>query len=337
MSTRIQTGLRHESIASVSWMVNASPIVGTLIWLVVLAILRPALTDRVWAEAILMFAALVLFPLAMRLVAIDHTLADLRLRRVIDRLQLPSALLLGAALLQDPGLLAAVLALPWLLTLGLTAALGLRRFSRRPSWLSPEACVDLSLVYLVVGGAWAVLDRAGMRPLDFQPVIVLLTAIHFHYAGFLLPLLTGLAVARFGRGMQRLVACGVLAGVPLVAIGITTTQLGFSPLGESLAACWLAAATCLAAGLHLRLAWDFRWPRSARALWGSAGAALLASMGLAAAYGLRAYLPLAWLDIPTMRAWHGTANSLGFALPAVLGWLIATFSSRSLHSADAAP
>ena len=43
-------------------------------------------------------------------------------------------------------------------------------------------------------------------------------------------------------------------------------------------------------------------------------------MLLAALYGLRFYLPVAWLDIPWMRALHGSANALGFALPALLGW-----------------
>jgi len=35
----------------------------------------------------------------------------------------------------------------------------------------------------------------GLRPLEFQEIIVLLTAVHFHYAGFLLPIVTGLLLA----------------------------------------------------------------------------------------------------------------------------------------------
>jgi outer membrane biosynthesis protein TonB len=44
------------------------------------------------------------------------------------------------------------------------------------------------------------------RPLDFDPVIVLLTAVHFHYAGFLLPLCTALAAREVG-GRGAAAAC----------------------------------------------------------------------------------------------------------------------------------
>jgi hypothetical protein len=45
-------------------------------------------------------------------------------------------------------------------------------------------------------------------------------------------------------------------------------------------------------------------------------------MFLAALYGSRQLLPLEWLTIPWMRALHGTVNSLGFALSALLAWKI---------------
>jgi hypothetical protein len=33
-------------------------------------------------------------------------------------------------------------------------------------------------------------------------------------------------------------------------------------------------------------------------------------------------VPLPWLDIPWMRALHGTANALGFTVPALVGWYV---------------
>ena len=67
-----------------------------------------------------------------------------------------------------------------------------------PGW--PEAMLLLAgLVYLAVGGVWTVIARAGLRPLGFPDLIVLLTAVHFHYAGFALPVLAGL-VARASGG-----------------------------------------------------------------------------------------------------------------------------------------
>lgn len=315
--------MRQEHGLATSQLTSSA--VGGLTWLIGVIVLRPTLTDRGWAEAILMLAALCLFPLALRLATADQHTSDGRLARLITWLQLPAALLLGGAFLREPGPAATALALPWLATLSLTALLGLRRLLRHRQWLSARACVDVSLIYVLIGGAWAVLDRAAMRPLDFAPIIVLLTAVHFHYAGFVLPLVAGLAVRPSNPRLQGAVAVGVLSGIPIVAIGITATQLGLSPLFECLAALWLALTASAVGVLHLRLSSDTRWSRSVRVLWGSAGATLLASMGFAALYGSRSLLPpawIAWLDIPTMQAIHGSGNSLGFALPALLGWCL---------------
>jgi len=46
-------------------------------------------------------------------------------------------------------------------------------------------------------------------------------------------------------------------------------------------------------------------------------------MVLAGLYGTRALFPVAGLDIPWMRALHGSANAIGFALAGVLGWVLA--------------
>lgn len=182
----------------------------------------------------------------------------------------------------------------------------------------------------MVGAAWAVSDRLGFRPLDFPTVIVLLTAVHFHYAGFVLPVVTGLAAARTGGPAATLASLGVVAGVPLVAVGITATQLGFGPWIEALAAWTVAAAGALVAWLHLRLATRPRYPPLARVLWTVAAVSLLASMGLAALYGSRFHLSqVRWLDIAWMQALHGAANAFGFALAALLGWwLVARGEAR---------
>jgi hypothetical protein len=46
-------------------------------------------------------------------------------------------------------------------------------------------------------------------------------------------------------------------------------------------------------------------------------------MLLAALYGSRFYLAVDWLDIPWMRALHGTANAVGFGVVGLLGWSMA--------------
>src|SRR5256885_1534113 len=69
-------------------------------------------------------------------------------------------------------------------------------------------------LYWLVGAGWLALARFGLRPLGFSPEIVLATAVHFHFAGVLLPVLVLRSTG------PRLVP-PVLLGVPLVALGIT--------------------------------------------------------------------------------------------------------------------
>jgi hypothetical protein len=195
-------------------------------------------------------------------------------------------------------------------------------------------CIDAGLTYLAVGGAWGVIDRAGWQPLDFEPVIVMLTSIHFHFAGFILPIVTGLTARQIGGRLGKLACIGVVAGMPLVAVGITGAKLGLPPVIETAAALWMSLAGGASASLLLRAAWSHRDSKLIGALWGLAAIALAAGMTLSAMYGLRHLLPMAWLDIPLMRITHGTANAIGFAVPAVLGWTLEVRRAASVQSAS---
>jgi hypothetical protein len=237
--------------------------------------------------------------------------------------QLPAALSLGLAFLLPPGIPAVILATPWIAVTGLLAAVGLLRIRRRTFRPLSDLCIGAALVFASIGSLWASFDRAGFRPLDFDSVIVLLTAVHFHYAGFVLCTMAGLALRRVRGGLASLAGIGVIVGVPCVAAGITSTQLGARPLWECLAAWLLSASGILAAFLYLFLATQRGQPRIARILWAISAISLFASMILAATYGARSFAPIAWLTIPWMRALHGSANALGFALAALLGWTIA--------------
>jgi hypothetical protein len=115
----------------------------------------------------------------------------------------------------------------------------------------------------------------------------------------------------------------VVVAVPLVAIGITVTQLGLSPAIECLAAWGMAIGGLLTASQYLRLACQSRWPIPMRGCWVVVATSLVFSMWLAALYGSRTFVPIPWLDVPGMRALHGTANSVGVGLIGVLGWNIA--------------
>lgn len=303
---------------------------GGAIWLVAIAVLRPNPFQWEWAVWLLLLSALVLVPMALGLTATPEQQGRHPLPwRAAVGLQPPAVLALLAAFALPGGIVAALLAVPWLAVTGLVAWFGLHRLLHRGIRPLEELSIDAGLVFLAVGGIWTVLSRLGARPLGFADVIVFLTAIHFHYAGLALPLLTGLA-GRWMRSLTaRLGAGGAIIGVPLVASGITATQLGFGSLLECAAAWITAIAGSLTACLHLQLAVQRGQPLLVRLLWMVTGLSLVWSMALAAIYGSRAYWNVAWLDIPWMRALHGSANGLGFALAGMLAWSLAKPALKS--------
>lgn len=283
----------------------------------------PSLQHGAWGEALLLFAALVLVPLLLDLLQDPADDAvNVGLLGEARRLQFGASLSLVLAYALPPGFFPALMAFPWAGVLLLLAATGLRRVSRRGPRSLASLCRDAGLIYAAVGAAWLLADRLGWRPLGFDPAIVLLTAVHFHYAGLLLPVLTGWALKVSGPAPRlSLVGAGVIAGVPAVAVGITSTQLRLNPLIEVAATALMALAGFGVAALHVRLATQTRWPPGTRMLWLAAGLSLGAGMALALLYGTRHFFhPFPWLDLPWMRALHGSLNALGFGLCGALGW-----------------
>ena len=131
----------------------------------------------------------------------------------IDRLQFPAALALLVACWIAPGWLAAAAALPWIAITVLMALTGLWRIRHEGVRRELDGlCRDSALVFAVIGGAWTMADRSGYRPLGFDASIVALTAVHFHYAAFVLPVVTGLAAQRVPGWNGRIGSIGVVAG-----------------------------------------------------------------------------------------------------------------------------
>ncbi len=303
------SSVRRAALSRLSFWLGL--LAGLVAWLAAVAGLQPGLLAAEWAAVLLLFAPLVIVPLTLPLLGPLSWPG-----RAAGGLQFPAAFVLILAFLQPAGLAAGLYTVPWLLVTALLCLEGLLRIWRGGGALT-EWCLDAGLVFLLVGGLWTSAARAGLRPLDFDAAIVLLTANHFHYAGFVLPILAGLAGRRLPGPAARWTAAGVLAGVPLVALGITTTQLGFAPWPEVLAALVMAASGLGVALLHLRLARQAGEGRVVRLLWGLAGGSLVCGMALAGLYAVRFYGPLGWLSIEWMRALHGTINVFGFSLAGV--------------------
>ncbi len=211
--------------------------------------------------------------------------------------------------------------LPWLLLCVILGAGRLLAFLKAPRWKVGRLSKLAGYLYLPVGGVWALFDQLGYQPLGFSAIIVLLTGVHFHYAGFALPQLTGYWLEALEGGethVDRAAGAGVVVGVPLVAIGITSSQLALPFWVETVSVTILASSAFVVSLGHLR--WAGRGSGLTRWLFALAGTALAGGMILAMLYGWREVMPLPWITIPAMYAVHGTLNSWGFCLPGFVAW-----------------
>jgi hypothetical protein len=253
------------------------------------------------------------------------------LKAVVNLGLLPSGLLITLAMVLLRGWLAFAVCLPWLLVsivLSWQASQGWRE--QRYGWVRLAA-----RLYLVIGALWAAAYCLGLRLLAFPDAIVLLTSVHFHYAGFGMPMLAYLASAgppHKGASSDEdpqadlvaaLACLGSVGSVPLVAAGITASQVGAGPWLET-AAGWLQALSgLLVAWIYIRQFSHRHFSDGVRTLWGLAGICLAAGMVLAASYASRWIVPNVWLTLPSMWALHGSFNVLGISA-ALAGWWIAS-------------
>jgi len=292
---------------------------GGAIWLVMVVLL---LWNQ-WADALVLFGVLVTTPLALALAArleADETLGQPW--QVMGFLQPIAALCLVISYAVPNEYARAALAGPWLIVGFLAARMGLIHSLRRgiePMW---QWAVDVGLIYFLVGTIWLFASRAGHDMMGFGKEIVLLTAAHFHFAGLALPVLVSEAARQRIDGLTKPTIWSVLAGMPFVAIGITTTKtIPKLMIIETASAVFFSIACVFAAVLQLRAAWAMR-ARPTGWMLAVSSLCLLAGMGLATAYAVGALLEQRWLDIPTMVTTHATLNALGFSLLGLLAWTL---------------
>ena len=219
------------------------------------------------------------------------------------------------------------LALPWLAFTLLLAALAVDRIIRERPGIQDWGQIA-AMLFLPIGAGWAVLSRTGIRPFDFSPIIVLLTAIHFHYAGLVMPLLAGAMVRFHPDRISRATLFGVLAGVPFVALGITTTQLGGPKEIEFLAAGMLAITGITLGVQTIRIAGQFAG--FIRGLLLIAGFSMIVALSWSGIYAAGQYGVIERWNIPFMVHSHGIINAVGVALCGLFGWHLVITAGKKL-------
>jgi hypothetical protein len=272
-------------------------------------------------ELMLLFATLVVVPLAMELARIVSSSLPDWLGRAARTLQPFAAVATVVAFWQPPGLVAAALSVPWLL-LGLLLALsGVLGLLRKANRTLESIALGIAGIDLAIAGGWMLMSRAGFGPMGFQEPIVLLTAVHFHYIGFATAVITAAAVQVFdGRGV-RVAMLRPLVWLVLYLPFALAAGFVFGRLLRSLAAVAIAASVTALAGLLFWFARYLRVP-TARTYLRLAGGAAWVAMGLAGTYAVSDYAGKPVLTMPGMASTHGLLNGLGFVLLSTLGFLV---------------
>lgn len=282
--------------------------------------LQPEIKGEIWAMGLLLAVPFVWKPMIQYIFESEDSLQPYRFPRFLHFLYFPAGICLWVALAVPPGLIAVLWSLPWV---GISLFSGIYAtylFFRNPVFTLFHLNMLIPLGFFSVGGVWVLSHCAGYQPMGFSPAIVLLTGLHFHYAGLIFPLLIGLLLLYFPSFLSKVASVLALSSIPLTALGITTTQLFHIQLFETISGAGVAVSGWLCAYLYIKNLFRADVPVVTRLFWGIAGFSLLFSMSLASLYALRTFFPMDMLTIPNMRALHGTVNALGVAGGGVLGW-----------------
>lgn len=309
-----RTGLRDWS--------RKSALFGAVAWLITAAASLAEVPGFWLTETLFLLGPLVVVPLGLALIA-DGAVRPATPLRLAATIQPFAAVAVAISFLFRPGVLPATLVLPWL---GVTALLGVSGLLRLRQSLSriEELCFSAALLYLPVGGIWLVLTRLGETPMGLSDAIVLLTAVHFHFAGFGACCMAG-AVGRAAGAdgprqysRYRLAGLGVIVGTFFVAIGFLV-----SPWPKFLAIALFATSLMAIATLQFSLAPQIPIP-PARTLLRFSALSLVVGIALAVIYGLGEARIEEWISIPGMARTHGVINALGFTLCGLVGWTLAS-------------
>jgi len=229
-----------------------------------------------------------------------------------------SALLTTVSFFLDNRAAAAWFASSWLLVCAGFAGDGLRRIVTAGTKSFPQFCFAAGEGYLLVAGAWLVASRAGLQLLAFREPIVLLTAVHFHFAGFASAVLAGLVDAAFpGCKGHRWLRAALVAVV--LGPGVLGLVFLLGPKAKLVAALLLALGQLGLAGGMVSVGIAAKQSRG-RWLLFVAGASVAAGMILAAVWAIGEYPLQAFVNIRQMAEFHGVLNAVGFVVCGLLGW-----------------
>jgi YndJ-like protein len=305
-------------------------LIGGAAWLVLLPVSLSDSPEGELIQRILLLGVLVIVPLGLALISavLERRTALLQIAAASQPIAALAIIISGFL---EPGFVAAGLAILWLLTtslIGLDGLISLTRLRHASGPAVATLSVLAAMIYLPVGAVWLIMSRLGIQPLGFGDTIVLLTAVHFHFAGFAAPLLTGLAGHHLQasgkiRSLYPLAVVCVIAGTPLVAAGITLSPvlalLGAIVISLGLLSLALINFVCIVPHISALL------PRMLLVI---SSLSVIPAMVLAGVYAYSIVFHKLIVDIPQMAMTHGVINAFGFALCGLAAWALIVTQRR---------
>lgn len=171
-------------------------------------------------------------------------------------------------------------------------------------------------MYLAGGGFWFLAASLHWRIMDFSDVLIMLTAVHFHYSSFIIPILAGLLGRKItvGRKLYLTSTVIIMLAPAGIALGIAfSTALEFILVAAYLAALYGYGLLVFKASFTRREA-KYLISFSALVLMVTILFSLIYAAGRAMGFGSLSINRMIWI--------HGLMNAVGVALPSLAGWLL---------------
>ena len=312
-----QQNLQHQVVFA-----QRSAAVGVVLWLLLLLTTTSDSHETELIHKVVFYSFLVIVPLALSLAPAGDDRGN-GLYRLIVLVQPSAALVTIVSFFVEKGPLSAALSVAWLILTALIALYGVTRLLARRFYPVEELSIDAGMLYLPVAGLWLVVYRLGVQPFDYGETIILLTVIHFHFAGFAAPIIAGLVGRMLARTQSQpsrifpLIVVALVVAMPLIAAGIT-----FSPWLGLIGTLLLTTGLVLLAVLTLARACPAVRLTSARVLFVIAALSSCVAMVLACLYAYSIVAKILILRIPTMAMTHGLLNAFGFVTCSLIAWTI---------------
>jgi YndJ-like protein len=295
-------------------------LLGAAVWFVLAAGTWSGWPQLGVIELLFLLAPWIVIPLATSLIpSLDGSETPATPRPALKWIIFASAALATISFFLPTGILSASFASAWLLVCAFFALRGLRRIWRYRKHSFSQFCFAAGEAYLIVGGTWLVASRLGLQPVGFQEPIVLLTAVHFHFAGFLSAVLAGLTYERLcEKGWSKLLGSamvGVVAGPGLLGLAFLV-----GPKVKLAAVILIVVGQVGLASGMVRVALGNVNPVARVLLLFSSGC-VVAGMALASSWALGEYPLQSFVELGRMERVHGTLNAIGFGVCGLIGWM----------------